>query len=135
MRFFSRPTVAGSSCFSLVVETILRCDQFCFWLTDKATGSNGINAVSLGDILGVIETGYDDLFSMCGRYKPNSGFLFMLMIMRGRPESVPVRSRSGDMRRAHGLSHHWIIVGALISMGQQQSLQQFCSSLISYCYG
>ena len=46
-------------------------DQFCFWLTDKVTGSNGINAVSLGDILGVIETGYDDLFSICGRYKPN----------------------------------------------------------------
>jgi hypothetical protein len=46
-------------------------DQFCFWLTDNVAGSNGINAASLGDILGVVQTGYHDLFTICGKHLPN----------------------------------------------------------------
>lgn len=46
-------------------------DQFCFWITDMVLGSSGINSVALGDILGVIEVGYRDLFGVCKDCKPN----------------------------------------------------------------
>lgn len=46
-------------------------DQFCFWITDNGSGSSGINTVALGEILGVVEVGYHDLFSVCKDCKPN----------------------------------------------------------------
>jgi hypothetical protein len=46
-------------------------DQFCLWVMNNITGSSGVNMTALGNILGVVETAYKDLFSLCKAIRPN----------------------------------------------------------------
>jgi hypothetical protein len=50
-------------------------DQFCLWITDNIPGSSGVNMTALGDILGVVETAYKDLFGICKAIQPNCKIL------------------------------------------------------------